>query len=57
VALTLNKRILDHARLTRQFRAAQVIASAIPVKVLAYLRSTNRIFEVCDALRRDLENV
>jgi hypothetical protein len=57
LAHSFNKRILDHARLTRQFLAAQAVAASIPVKVLAYPRCTSRIFEVCDAVRRDLEAV
>ncbi len=55
LAHAFNKKILDHARLTRQFRAAQAVASAIPVKVLAYPRRTSLIFDVCHAVRRDLE--
>ena len=52
-----NKKILDHARLIRQFQAAQAVASAIPVRVLAYPRRIERIFDVCDTVRRDLEAV
>lgn len=55
LAHTFNRKILDHARLVRQFQAAQAVASAIPVRVLAYPRQIERIFDVCDAVRRDLE--
>jgi hypothetical protein len=55
LAHTFNRKILDHARLIRQFQAAQAVAAAIPVRVLAYPRQIERIFDVCDAVRRDLE--
>jgi hypothetical protein len=55
LAHTYNKRVLDHARLIRQFQAAQVVASAVPVRVLSYPRRLERILEVRDAVCRDLE--
>jgi hypothetical protein len=55
LAHTFNRKILDHARLIRQFESAQAVASVVPMKVLAYPRKTARIFDVCEAVCRDLD--
>lgn len=53
---TFNDRIVNQARLERQFEAASGVAGLMPVKQVSYPRGLSRIAAVRDALMADLES-
>ncbi len=54
VSNTFNTIVTDRERLANQFRFAQAVAGAVPVKGLAYPRELSALPDVCDAILSDL---